>query len=136
MLPSIQLKLSSLSLSFMVTPQSGFCSVACCLLNYKSAWTFHHCEIFEYAHLKFTVSGRSKPTSIHTRVRNAVTLVWGSLRLSPTTPRLEMVHTLVPTALTQPNTTTYYIVEENITSLSVCVSCMSDPPIALIRCNV
>ena len=61
-----------------------------CLLNYnyKSAWTFHHREIFEYAHLKFTVSSRSKPTSIHTRVRNAVTLVWGSLRLAPISCRL------------------------------------------------
>ena len=49
------------------------------------------------------------------------------------TPWLEMVHTLVPTALTQPSTTTYYMVEENITSLSVCVSCMSDPPTALIN---
>ena len=42
-----------------------------------------------------------------------------------------MVHTLVATALTQPSTTTYTF-QENITSLSVCVSCMSDPPIALI----
>ena len=72
-----------LSLSFMATLQSGFCSVARWLLNYKSAWTFHHREIFEYTHLKFTVSGRSKPTNIHTCVRNAVTLVWGSLRLAP-----------------------------------------------------
>ena len=46
-------------------------------------------EIFECAHLKFTVSGRSKQTnkrtSIHTRMRNAVTLVWGSLRLASIT---------------------------------------------------
>ena len=46
------------------------------------------CGIFECAHLKFTVSGRSKQASkhsqIHTCVRNAVTLVWGSLRLAPT----------------------------------------------------
>ena len=62
----IQLKSSSLSLSFMVTPQSGFCSVARCLLKYKSTWTFR--EIFECTQLKFTVSGRSKPASIHTRV--------------------------------------------------------------------
>ena len=27
---------------------------------------FHHREIFEFAHLKFTVSGRSKQTSIDT----------------------------------------------------------------------
>ena len=62
----IQLKSSSLSLSFMATLQSGFCSVARCLLKYTSAWTFHHREIFKYAHLKFTVSGRSKPTNKHT----------------------------------------------------------------------
>ena len=40
-------------------------------------------EIFERAHLKFTVSGRSKQANIHTHFRNAVTLVWGSLRLAP-----------------------------------------------------
>ena len=40
-------------------------------------------EIFECAHLKFTVSGRSIDRYIDTRVRNAVTLVWGSLRLAP-----------------------------------------------------
>ena len=33
--------------------------------------------ILIYAHLKLTVSGRSK----HTYTSNAVTLVWGSLRL-------------------------------------------------------
>ena len=41
-------------------------------------------EIFECAHL---ISGRSKQTSkqanIHTDVCNAITLVWGSLRLVP-----------------------------------------------------
>ena len=34
------------------------------------------------AHLKFTVYGR-KQANIHTHVRNAVPLVWGSLRLAP-----------------------------------------------------
>ena len=29
-------------------------------------WTFNHCEIFKCAHLKFTVSGRSKPTNQQT----------------------------------------------------------------------
>ena len=42
-----------------------------------------HCEVFESADLKFPVCGRSKHIRIHTRVRNAVTLVWGSLRLAP-----------------------------------------------------
>ena len=37
-------------------------------------------EIFKYAHLKFTVYGRK---DTHT-FANAVTLVWGSLRLAPT----------------------------------------------------
>ena len=59
----------------------------------------HHREIFECAHLKFTVSGRSKqtnkPTSIHTRVCNVVTLVWGSLRLVPTTDPLYQKHLTV-----------------------------------------
>ena len=44
-------------------------------------------EIFECTHLKFTVSGRSKQASnqanIHTHMRNAITLVWGSLRFAP-----------------------------------------------------
>ena len=46
-------------------------------------------EIFECAHLKFMVSGRSKQVSKqaskhrYTHVRNAVTLVWGLLRLAP-----------------------------------------------------
>ena len=38
--------------------------------------------------LQFTVYGRkqaSKQASIHTHVRNAVPLVWGSLRLTPIT---------------------------------------------------
>ena len=42
---------------------------------------FSPCEIFKHAHLKFTVYGH-KQASIHTHVRNAVTLVWGSLRLA------------------------------------------------------
>ena len=37
----------------------------------------------KHAHLKFPVSGWSKRTSIHTYVRNVVTLVWGLLRLAP-----------------------------------------------------
>ena len=39
-------------------------------------------EIFKFAHLKFTVYGRGQ-TDIHTTSANAVTLVWGSLRLVP-----------------------------------------------------
>ena len=40
-------------------------------------------EIFEYAHLKFTVYGR-KQTSMYVRIHTqAVLLVWGSLRLVP-----------------------------------------------------
>ena len=38
------------------------------------------------AHLKFSVYGRkqtNRQTDLHTHVRNAVTLVWGSLRLAP-----------------------------------------------------
>ena len=43
---------------------------------------------FKHAHLKFSVYGRkqtNRQTDIHTHVRNAVTLVWGSLRLTPIT---------------------------------------------------
>ena len=43
-------------------------------------------EIFKCDHLKFTVCGHkqaSKQTYIHTTSVNAVTLVWGSLRLAP-----------------------------------------------------
>ena len=42
-------------------------------------------EIFERAHLNFTVGGRSKLANIHMHVHNEVTLVWGSLRLAPIT---------------------------------------------------
>ena len=41
------------------------------------------CEIFECAHLKFTVSDRSIASRTHTCVHNVVTLVWGLLRLAP-----------------------------------------------------
>ena len=41
-------------------------------------------EIFECAHLKFTVYGR-KHIRMLTHFRNAVPLVWGSLRLAPMT---------------------------------------------------
>ena len=44
--------------------------------------TFGLHEIFKCAYLKFTVYGR-KQTYIHTTSANAVTLVWGSLRLAP-----------------------------------------------------
>ena len=48
--------------------------------------TFGLHEILKCTHFKFTVYGR-KQTDIHTTSANAVTLVWGSLRLAPT-----MVH--------------------------------------------
>ena len=63
-----------------------------------SMWTFDHCEIFECAHFKFTVSAWS--VQAYTRVCNAVTLVWGSLRLAPIILSLQytvcflLVHTL------------------------------------------
>ena len=41
---------------------------------------------FKCTRLKFSVYG-CKQTDIHTHVRNAVTLVWGSLRLAPITCR-------------------------------------------------
>ena len=43
---------------------------------------------FKCAHLKFTAYGfkkSSKQASTHMHVRNVVTLVWGSLRLTPIT---------------------------------------------------
>ena len=47
--------------------------------------TFGLHEIFKCAYLNFMVYGR-KPTDIHTHApRNAVTLVWGLLRLAPIT---------------------------------------------------
>ena len=45
-------------------------------------------EIFVCTDLKFMVSGRSIASRIHTCMRNAVTLVWGSLRLAPIRSRL------------------------------------------------
>ena len=78
----IQLKSSSLSLFFTATLQSGFCSVVC-----GSPRRCGHSIIVKYLNvlIKFTVSGRSKQTNkqAYTHVRNAVTVVWGSLRLAP-----------------------------------------------------
>ena len=48
----------------------------------RRSWTFSLHEIFKCAHLKFTLYSR-KQTYIHTTSANAVTLVWGSLRLTP-----------------------------------------------------
>ena len=58
--------------------------VSICLRTFR----FSLCKIFKCAHLKFTVymaanKQASKQASIHTHVRNAVTLVWGSIRLAP-----------------------------------------------------
>ena len=69
------------------TNQSHACLNLSCL--YSGFLTLHSnhnidlCEIFECAHVKFTVSGRSIAV-LPTRVHNAVMLLWGSLRLAPT----------------------------------------------------
>ena len=70
----IELKSSSLSLSFTATLQSGSspsCSFSRLLLSFllkyiSAAWTCHHRKIFDCAHLRFTVSGRCKQTNKHT----------------------------------------------------------------------
>ena len=59
----------------------------------RRSWTFSLHEIFKCAHLKFTVYGR-KQTYIHTTSANAVTLVWGSLRLAPIITSLTTVKIL------------------------------------------
>ena len=59
------------------------------LAEYMSAWTFNHQEIFECAHLKFTVSGQSKHSPnkhAHMHVQcshTSVGLVVASLRHLP-----------------------------------------------------
>ena len=61
---------------------------------------FGLCEIFKHAHLKFTVYDHkqaSKQTSIHTHVCNAVTLMWGSLRLVQTRSVKTLTYTTEPT---------------------------------------
>ena len=67
-------------------------------------------EIFECAYLKFTVSGQSKQTnkltSIHTRVCNAVTLVWGLLRLTPINSAVNLAYSCPPTHPTTQNINT------------------------------
>ena len=52
---------------------------------------FSPCEIFKYAHLKFTVYGHKQASKqAYTRTcAMAVTLVWGSLRLAPITASLD-----------------------------------------------
>ena len=63
-------------------------------LNFNPVFTkfnfteFLHTSVHQrvYPYFKFTVHGRkqaSKQASLHTHVRNAVMLVWGSLRLAP-----------------------------------------------------
>ena len=84
----IQLESSSLSLFFMPTLQSG--SSPPLLLTAEvhidiDMWTFNHCEIFESAYFKFTVSGLSKHTHV---CAMHVMLVWGSLRFAPTNMKL------------------------------------------------
>ena len=85
-------------------------------------------EIFECAHLKFTESGRSVQAQIHTCVRNAVTLVWGSLRLAPITSPHIVLHitTCYSTSLnillhnpafTIAQLCTYYCTSQHILSL-------------------
>ena len=96
------LSVSSLPLSVMVSschacivfiPRASRrrCALAVALHQHNSglgtkitrrSWTFCLHEIFNCAHLKFTVYSR-KQTYIHTTSANAVTLVWGSLRLAP-----------------------------------------------------
>ena len=77
---------ASTSVVFILGPQYCTLTVA---LHWPHMLHVNLCEIFEYTHLKFTVSGRSKQArkqaSIDIHVRNAVTLVWGSLRLAPIT---------------------------------------------------
>ena len=57
-----------------------------CSSHWLSYWVdeldFCNIKTFKHAHLKFPESGQSKGTSIHTRVHNAATLVWGPLRLT------------------------------------------------------
>ena len=60
-------------------------------------------EVFEFAHLKFPVSGRSKQTIvqayIHTHIHNAVMLVWGLLRLAPIKQTFSMIYYVICIAL-------------------------------------
>ena len=51
--------------------------------------TFNFRKYFN-AHLKFTVYGRKHTSTLQTRFRNAVPLVWGSLRLAPIIPGLTL----------------------------------------------
>lgn len=60
----IQLELSSLLPSFMLTLQSSSSPSHLFSQKYTLTWTFNHHEMFECAHLKFTVSGLSKQTNI------------------------------------------------------------------------
>ena len=66
-----------------------------------SAWAHLIFGKYLNAHLKFTIYGRKQawPVVLHTHLRNAVPLVWGSLRLAPTTSpniKLKQRYILVP----------------------------------------
>ena len=72
------------SISVISTPGNRCCTLAFRLHTPSSIFVILK---FKHAHLKFSVYGRKQTdmhTYIHTHVRNAVTLVWGSLRLAPT----------------------------------------------------
>ena len=66
------------------------------IFRIKFEFEMHTCtyKFCKSADLKFPVSGRSIVRRIDTRVRNAVTLVWGSLRLAPITINLCIVTVL------------------------------------------
>ena len=71
------------STSVISTPGNRCCTLAFRLHTPSSIFVILN---FKCAHLKFLVYGRKqtdRQTYIHTHVCNAVTLVWGSLRLTP-----------------------------------------------------
>ena len=76
-------KHASTSVVSLQVPDTALLTVALHRPSCASQYIDLH-EIFECSHLKCTVCGWFKQAYIHTRLWNAVTLVWDSLRLTPT----------------------------------------------------
>ena len=92
----IQLESSLLLLSCTLTLQSGSSPH-----TRSHGWSIHR-KIFKCAHFKIYSKWSVQTKSIHTHVHNAVTLVWGSLRLTPITGK--RVNNIQPILVISPAT--------------------------------
>ena len=97
------------STSVISTPSNRCCTLAFRLHRHHTSSSIFVILKFQRIHLKFSVYGRKQTdrhTYIHTHMHNAVTLVWGSLRLAQIMDIISMAsflmtHLLEPASLFQ-----------------------------------